>query len=84
MSASLRIAVLPGDGIGPEITAATLSVLESLNGKLAPGPSFEQHPIGHVSLERSGTTFPQGSVNSSCSPSTSFSACLPSGSSLPG
>jgi 3-isopropylmalate dehydrogenase len=58
MSASLRIAVLPGDGIGPEIAAATLSVLESLNRKLALGLSFEEHAIGHASLERSGTTFP--------------------------
>jgi len=58
MSASLRIAVLPGDGIGPEIVAATLSVLESLNGKFALGLRFEEHAIGHASLERKGTTLP--------------------------
>ena len=28
----MRILVLPGDGIGPEITAATLTVLDRANG----------------------------------------------------
>jgi len=62
MSASLRIAVLPGDGIGPEITAATRSVLEALNRKFALGLRFEEHAIGHASLERAGTTAHRGSI----------------------
>ena len=31
---SMRFAVLPGDGIGPEITAATLEVLACLDRRL--------------------------------------------------
>ena len=58
MTSPLRIAVLPGDGIGPEITAATLSVLRHLNGSLRLGLRFEEHAVGLASLERSGNTFP--------------------------
>ncbi|MCX7142717.1 MAG: isocitrate/isopropylmalate family dehydrogenase, partial [Proteobacteria bacterium] len=52
------IAILPGDGIGPEITAATRSVLEYLDGKLALGLRFEEYEIGEASLARNGTTLP--------------------------
>ncbi len=55
----LRIAVLPGDGIGPEITAATLAILARLDEALGLGLSFEEHAIGLASLERAGSTFPQ-------------------------
>ena len=55
----LRIAVLPGDGIGPEITAATLAILGRLNEALGLGLRFEEHAIGLASLERAGSTFPQ-------------------------
>ena len=58
MTTNLRITVLPGDGIGPEITAATLSVLDFLNTRLALGLRFEEHEIGQASLARSGTTLP--------------------------
>lgn len=54
----MRIVVLPGDGIGPEITAATLAVLEVLDQRLALGLRFERHEVGLASLKRSGTTFP--------------------------
>jgi 3-isopropylmalate dehydrogenase len=48
----LRILVLPGDGIGPEITAATLQVLAATGLEL----SFETRDIGLASLAASGTT----------------------------
>ena len=46
---SARIAVLPGDGIGPEITAPALDVLRRL-GDFA----FEEHDFGGVSIDRHG------------------------------
>ena len=55
----MKIAILPGDGIGPEITAATLEILQLLEGKLALGLRFETHEVGFASLERSGTTLPE-------------------------
>jgi 3-isopropylmalate dehydrogenase len=44
------IAVLPGDGIGPEITAPTLEVLSRL-GDFA----FVEHPFGGASIDAHGT-----------------------------
>ena len=55
----MNIAILPGDGIGPEITAATVEILQLLEGKLALGLRFETHDVGFASLERSGTTLPE-------------------------
>ena len=54
----MHLAILPGDGIGPEITASTLEVLKLLNEKLSLKLTFETHEIGLARLEREGTTFP--------------------------
>lgn len=55
----MKILVLPGDGIGPEITAATLAVLEVADEALALGLDIETREIGLASLEARGTTLPQ-------------------------
>jgi 3-isopropylmalate dehydrogenase len=52
----MRIAVMPGDGIGPEITAATVRVLELASERFKLGLAFEEHAIGFASLESRGTT----------------------------
>ena len=54
----MKIAVLPGDGIGPEIVAATLEVLEVLDARLKLGLEFVHHHIGLKTLKGQGTTFP--------------------------
>jgi 3-isopropylmalate dehydrogenase len=54
----MRLVVLPGDGIGPEISAATVEVLQLLNRELALDLTFETHEIGLLRLKREGTTFP--------------------------
>ncbi|SEF32215.1 3-isopropylmalate dehydrogenase [Amycolatopsis pretoriensis] len=54
----MKILVLPGDGIGPEITDATLKVLHAAEAALAVGMEFETRDIGHASLATSGTTLP--------------------------
>jgi 3-isopropylmalate dehydrogenase len=46
-----RIIVLPGDGIGPEITAAAREVLAAV----APDLEFEEHPFGGASIDAHGT-----------------------------
>lgn len=56
---SARLLVLPGDGIGPEITAATLHVLESVGGALGLGLAFDRDRIGFEALHAEGTTCPQ-------------------------
>jgi isocitrate dehydrogenase (NAD+) len=55
----LRLLVLEGDGIGPEITAATLAVLRAADAKFAIGLSFESAAIGWAAHRASGTTFPE-------------------------
>jgi isocitrate/isopropylmalate dehydrogenase len=54
----VNILVLPGDGIGPEITGATLAVLDATNRRFDLGLSFELRDIGFASLETQGTTLP--------------------------
>jgi isocitrate/isopropylmalate dehydrogenase len=54
----MRLAVLPGDGIGPEITAATVDVLNAVSGPLSLGLTFDTHAIGLASLDKDGTTLP--------------------------
>ena len=52
----MRILVLPGDGIGPEISAATLHVLSAASALQSLNLSFETMDIGLASLETSGST----------------------------
>ena len=54
----MKILVLPGDGIGPEITRATLDVLRAADAALSLGLEFETHDIGLASLASRGTTLP--------------------------
>ena len=55
---ALRILVLPGDGIGPEITSAAVKVLEAADAAHSLGLDLETRDIGLAALETSGTTLP--------------------------
>ncbi len=48
-----KIVLLPGDGIGPEITAPAVSVLRALLGDSG-GFEFEEHPFGGASIDTFG------------------------------
>jgi len=52
----MQILVLPGDGIGPEITSAAMQVLTALNAGRNLGLDFEHDLIGHDSLAKHGST----------------------------
>jgi 3-isopropylmalate dehydrogenase len=52
----MRIVVLPGDGIGPEIAAATSAVLRAASEQFQLNLILDEHVVGHASLEMSGTT----------------------------
>jgi len=56
----MKLLVLPGDGIGPEITDATLEVLEAASKKFSLGLKFETQPVGLQTLKSHGTTMPDG------------------------
>jgi 3-isopropylmalate dehydrogenase len=58
----MKLLVLPGDGIGPEITAATLAVLDRANAKFRLGLEYEKREIGLASLKTQGTTLPDGTL----------------------
>lgn len=58
----MRFAVLPGDGIGPEITAATIAVLDTVDARLGLGLDYEEHEVGLAALKRVGTTTPEGVI----------------------
>ncbi|MBI3704211.1 MAG: isocitrate/isopropylmalate dehydrogenase family protein [Rhizobiales bacterium] len=53
----LRILVLEGDGIGPEITAATLAVLQAAAAKFGLALAFERAVIGWAAHKATGATF---------------------------
>ncbi|SAK79880.1 tartrate dehydrogenase [Caballeronia hypogeia] len=52
----MRILVLPCDGIGPEITAASMAALQAADKKFGLNLSFDYDDVGFVSLEKHGTT----------------------------
>jgi 3-isopropylmalate dehydrogenase len=55
---TLNILVLEGDGIGPEITAATLAVLAAAERTFGLKFAFESAAVGWVAHKRERTTFP--------------------------
>jgi isocitrate dehydrogenase (NAD+) len=55
---ALNLLVLEGDGIGPEITAATLAVLAAAERTFGLKFSLESAAVGWVAHKREGTTFP--------------------------
>jgi isocitrate dehydrogenase (NAD+) len=61
-SAPVRLVVMEGDGIGPEITAATLAVLRAVDHPFELGLSFTPVTIGLAALRAHGTTLPDAAV----------------------
>jgi 3-isopropylmalate dehydrogenase len=53
-----QIAVLPGDGIGPEITAAARRVLDAAH----PGLTFVEAPIGAAAIAATGEPMPAATL----------------------
>jgi 3-isopropylmalate dehydrogenase len=54
----MKLLVLPGDGIGPEITQATLTVLDRANSLYKLGLEWQMDEIGFATLMKEGTTLP--------------------------
>src|SRR5215470_4798335 len=58
---AVGLVVMPGDGIGPEITAATLRVLGEVDRLMRLGLVFDEVPVGLAALRQQGTTLPDSS-----------------------
>jgi len=57
-----RIAVLPGDGIGPEVMREAIRILEALDEKLSLGLQLEVGDVGGCAIDKHGTALPQETV----------------------
>ncbi|MDD5126426.1 isocitrate/isopropylmalate family dehydrogenase, partial [Methylovulum sp.] len=58
-----KIAVLPGDGIGPEIITEAVKVLDYLNADMDLGLVFENGLIGGAAYDVHATPFPQQTLD---------------------
>ncbi len=61
--APARVAVVPGDGIGPEVVEAAIGVLEATGVPL----SFERHEAGDGCLQRRGCALPDETLQAALS-----------------
>ncbi len=53
-----KIMVIAGDGIGVEVTAASVEVLQKVAGKYGHEFSFEEALIGGIAIDKTGTALP--------------------------
>ena len=58
----MKLLVLPGDGVGPEITGAALAVLDAVTARRPLDLERETAPIGLAALAEHGTTLPDGTL----------------------
>ena len=58
----MKLLVLPGDGVGPEITDAALAVLDAVATRQPLDLERETMPIGLAALAAHGTTLPEGTL----------------------
>ncbi len=58
-----NIVVLPGDGIGPEIVAATLPGLEAVARRFGHDFRFQEHDIGGIAIDRHGEPLPAATLD---------------------
>jgi 3-isopropylmalate dehydrogenase len=56
------IAVLPGDGVGPEVTAQAVRALEAAASTTAHTLSFEHAPIGAAAIDACGSPLPAATL----------------------
>ena len=56
------IVVLPGDGIGPEITAGAVAVLSTVAERFGHHFAFAEHDIGGIAIDRHGVPLPESTL----------------------
>jgi 3-isopropylmalate dehydrogenase len=63
MQSLYRVAVLPGDGIGPEVTAEAIKVLQAVEAIAGPTFRFESGLIGGCALDATATPLPAETIS---------------------
>lgn len=59
----LKIVVLPGDGVGPEVTEQAVRVLREVASIHGHNFYFEEHAAGGAAIHRSGTPLPDATLD---------------------
>src|SRR6266568_3425452 len=57
------IVLLPGDGIGPEVTAAAASVLKECAREFHHEFQFAEYPVGGTAIDVTGTPLPNATMD---------------------
>ncbi len=58
MSVRANIVVLPGDGIGPEVTAGAVAVLKAVAANSGHAFEFNEYPMGGIAIDTHGDPLP--------------------------
>lgn len=58
----LKIAILAGDGIGPEVTSQALRVLEAVAEQHGHSFEFEARPVGGMAIKQEGSPLPSSTL----------------------
>lgn len=58
-----KIAVLPGDGIGQEVTAEAIKVLDTISEKYGHDFEYEYALVGGAAVDAHGTALPQETLD---------------------
>ena len=56
---TLKFAVLPGDGIGPEVMEVALKILEATGKRFGFTFDYAKADIGGIAIDNHGTAFPE-------------------------
>lgn len=62
MSKTYHIAVLPGDGIGPEVMAQAYKILEAVRQRFNVRISTSEYDVGGAAIDRQGSPLPAGTI----------------------
>ena len=57
-----RVVLLPGDGIGPEITAVARRLLDAVSQRHGFTLRFEEHPMGGAAIDATGEPLPESTL----------------------
>ncbi len=58
-----KITLLPGDGIGPEVTAAAQQILEKIGERFGHEFEMDSHHIGGIAIDETGVPLPDETLN---------------------
>lgn len=71
-----RITLLPGDGIGPEITAVARQLLDAVSARHGFALHYDEKPIGGAAIEAAGEPLPAATLESCRRADAVLMACI--------